>query len=182
MEAVQQLMREHRQIERVLAALGHEMARVRAGAAPNLPGWEAAVSFLEKYETGLHHEKEDVLFAALRKSGLSHHDPVLERILHEHVRGKALRAEIRAALAACGTGSPDATEALLHATAQFNTLLVEHIGKEDDFLYPMAVRKLPPRMLEKLPAAYAQLDREYGGSLAAAATEVERVLAAPTSR
>lgn len=182
MEAVQELMREHRQIERVLTALDHEVARVRAGAPPNLGGWEAAVAFLEKYETGLHHEKEDVLFAALRKSGLGHHDPVLERILHEHVRGKALRAEIRAALAACGTGTPGANEALVHATAQFSALLVEHIGKEDDFLYPMAVRKVPPRMLEKIPAAYAQLDREYGGSISAAAAEVERVLAAPTPR
>lgn len=173
-------MREHRQIERVLESLRREVERVRAGAAPNVTGWRAAITFLERYEAGLHHEKEDVLFVALRRSGLTAHDPTLETILHEHVRGKSLRQQMRTALERLSDEGAHAREALALATAQFIALLTEHIGKEDDFLYPMAARKVPPRMLEKIPAAYAQLDREYQVPIADAASEVERVLAAPT--
>ncbi len=175
LDPIELLMREHRQIERVLAVLVDEVAAVRAGGRPSIRVFTAAARFIRRYGDGVHHAKEeDVLFPAMVECGVPIDTGPVACMLREHGHGRAMLKQIDQSLTALGDGDREAQPLLLEAASGYAQHLAAHIGREDGFIYPLARQAVPEALLARMPAYFAQLDRALPLTLATAASEVER--------
>jgi hemerythrin-like domain-containing protein len=151
-KAIEVLMSEHRLIERVLGSMETFAIEVRSGApaAGTVVGDYAR--FLAGFTDGCHHGKEeDILFRRLAERGMPREAGPLAVMLHEHQQGRAHVGALSAAASAAGPA--DSRVVLEHAEA-YVPLLRQHIFKEDNVLYPMALRMLSPSELDAIDAAF----------------------------
>jgi hemerythrin-like domain-containing protein len=148
------LVAEHDHIQSVITAL-HDYAGLHAQDDPDpRPTIAKFVHFFREYlDSWHHHKEEDLLFDVMVRAGMPKSSGPIACMLHEHEAG---RAQVRA-LAALAEGkgplSRDELGALVEATHAFAAVLVPHIGKENQVLYPMAERMLPPEVLDALDEA-----------------------------
>lgn len=162
--AIDELMDEHRVIERVLDAL-EGFSRQTTGASEDERRSVAGfVGFFRGFADRCHHGKEeDRLFARMVECGMPREAGPIAVMLAEHAIGR----EHVAALAAVGDGvGPLDTrerEFVRRHAGEFAAMLRAHIRKEDDVLYPMAVRLLPPPVMERLAEEFAAFEREVAG-------------------
>lgn len=139
--SITRLVEEHEMILNVLASLEHSVGRP-ADLWPY-------VEFFSSYVDAHHHEKEEaILFEAMSQHGFSFEGGPLACMMHEHDAGRELVQALRAA-ASKETWSA-AFRAHAHETMRaFAELLRLHIHKENQVLYPMAIKHLPAEtMLE----------------------------------
>ena len=141
---IETLMAEHRFIEKLLGALAGYARRLGDGDAPR-EDLAKFVSILRDFADACHHGKEeDILFTAMVAAGIPSEGGPIAVMLREHVMG---RAEIKAmADVAEGSGpfGDKEKESVTRAAGAYVDLLRAHIIKEDQILYPMAERVLPP--------------------------------------
>jgi hemerythrin-like domain-containing protein len=148
------LVSEHERILAVIAAL-HDFAALHAQDEPDARMTLGKfVQFLREYTDGWHHIKEeDLLFTTMIRAGFpKDHGPVA-CMLKEHELGRAHVA----ALAGLARGAGPLTARELAELAEhvmgYARLLVAHIAKENQMLYPMAERNLPGEILDALDEA-----------------------------
>jgi hemerythrin-like domain-containing protein len=148
------LMNEHRNIEKALAAL-ERMAESFAGKGridPEPAG--QAVEFLRLYADRLHHGKEEAnLFPAMEARGLPSDVGPTAVMREEHTMGRAFIKDMGDALGEGDTG------AFVDAARGYVALLREHIMKEDQVLFPMADRLLPPEDQDVLRGIFEKVER-----------------------
>jgi hemerythrin-like domain-containing protein len=134
---VNELMNDHRLIERVMSAL--EARLVEEGG--DFPGdfVAQALAFFVEFADGHHHYKEEEsLFPALAGHGVPVEGGPIGMMLHEHNLGRQLLAGIRDNLAAARGGDPEARAAVRRYAGDYVGLLRNHIWKEDNVLFRMA--------------------------------------------
>ena len=137
MQPIGPLMIEHRLIERMIALMGAEAARIRSGQAPDAEFIRTAVDFIRTYADKLHHGKEEnILFRDLAKKKMSaEHERIMRELVEEHVQG---RESVRRLVAARdqylrgGRGSAEAVAGQLEVLAKFYPA---HIVKEDKHFF-----------------------------------------------
>jgi len=152
---VDQLMDEHRLIERVLNALELRLARPDSGSFP-AAFVERALDFFRNFADGCHHYKEEqALFPMLKARGVPEQGGPIGCMLREHEAGRACLAGIRENLDAAGAGSAEAAAAIREHARRYVELLRQHIGKEDMILFQMAHRVLTPADTAALQADFA---------------------------
>jgi hemerythrin-like domain-containing protein len=159
-KSIENMMKEHRQIELVLGALETMALRIGLGMAPERETIRKFACFFQKYADRWHHGKEeDQLFVTMHKFGFPMEAGPLAVMLYEHNEG---RAHVRALAAVGALSGPLTPEELgrvqSHAEA-FVPLLRSHIGKEDNILYPMAEQSIPAPDLEALDAACSDFEQ-----------------------
>jgi hemerythrin-like domain-containing protein len=155
---VETLEGEHRVIQTVLDAMELEANSVQAGQPLRKPFWLGVSEFLEHFADGRHHAKEeDLLFPVLAERGIAEEGGPIGCMKHEHVEGRSLRQQIRAA-ATDGDGS-----SLVEASRQFVFLLREHIDKEEAVLFQLARRILSAEKTAALEEAFFRAEHEDGG-------------------
>jgi len=142
--AIALLRDEHREIERLLAALDHwagDVAADRGGDERN----EAArfVRVLRSFVADWHHAREEgILFQALDQACSSRERGPVLVMAHEHQLLDRLVAELEAlASSARPWGTPERERAIESATT-YGDLLRRHIVKEEAVVYPMAEARL----------------------------------------
>lgn len=145
---LKRLVAEHELIKRVLAAL----PALLAGSGPACPEGAAkarsVIRFIRSYADRHHHAKEEDILFRLFDPGLD----VLKAMLREHESG---RAHVRAAEAALDAGDgPGAAAALL----AYRELLLDHIKKEDEVLYPWMDRNLSMKLVGNLSRSFDEAD------------------------
>jgi hemerythrin-like domain-containing protein len=142
-KAIEVLMGEHRLIEQALGSLETYAREIRAGAPPLRAVIADYAAFFRGFADVCHHGKEeDILFRLMIERGFPREAGPLAVMYYEHELG---RGHVRA-IAAIGAGPGeeamgDAGELLKHADA-FIPLLRQHILKEDQVLYPLALQVL----------------------------------------
>jgi hemerythrin-like domain-containing protein len=179
------LTTEHRQIERVLAAVARA---VREGAATLAGGrqlpfeiFPAAVAFFRTFADGAHHVKEeDGLFAAMIGAGASSERGPVACMLRGHDTGRDLVAQISAALAAREGGERGWELDLLESAALYHDFLLEHITREDRFIYPLAAATVPVTVFDELDWRYRAGGADPG-AMVSAADRIEALAAASPS-
>jgi hemerythrin-like domain-containing protein len=161
MQLTQILSSEHRVIETVIAALDVAADRIDAGEAVR-PGFFAdAVRFIADFADGFHHGKEEgALFAALTRYGMPANGGPVGVMLHEHGRARELTGGLRDAATRWAGGDPDAAAVVVDYARAYNALLTQHIFKEDNILFPMAARVIPPQDEAAILDEYGRLERE----------------------
>lgn len=144
-DITQALVHEHRLILRMLAVLEKNALRTARGEYGDYRFYLDAVDFIRNYADRFHHAKEeDVLFEALVKNGMPRENSPVAAMLMEHDQGRAFVRGMAAAAGAALAGKPGQDAAIADNALGYVALLKEHIAKEDDILYPLAERVIPP--------------------------------------
>jgi len=171
MEAIENLMSEHRTILAAIEALVAFSDSVRHGAEDR-PELGRFVRFIKEFADQHHHGKEEgLLFEAMIEAGFPREMGPVGMMLHDHVLGRrfvATLAELAGQAAPWGHGE---RERLVVAAQGYAALLRAHIHKEDAILYPMAAQRLPPPLVARVEAGCAEADLAAGGARA----ELERL-------
>lgn len=166
-KAIQILMGEHRVIESVLGALERHAALVRGGLAVERPTVARFAVFFRDFADATHHGKEeDILFRKMAESGLPTESGPLAVMLHEHTLGRQQVGRLRGVGEGFGpAGATERTE-VLGATEQFVPLLLAHIQKEDNILYPMSERLISGAEFERMAEAFERFESTLTGERA----------------
>jgi hemerythrin-like domain-containing protein len=164
-KAIETLMHEHRVIEQVLDVLETRAERVREGGTVERAEIRELVEFLSGFADRCHHGKEeDLLFARMVEHGFPREQGPIGVMLHEHDLGRAHVRVLRAV--ADGTGPLGAAEreAFVGNALAYVPLLRQHIAKEDEILYPMALQALSSRDLDALIEGFSEFEESVMGA------------------
>lgn len=161
MRAIAVLMEEHRLIERVLDALETAAGALERGEAIRPGFFLDAAEFIAGFADGCHHHKEeDVLFGAIVASGMPANQGPIPVMLGEHEEGRAFTRAMRAAAGRLVAGDSTAARQVVANARGYVGLLRDHIGKEDEVLFPMADHILSDDRHEAVLADFARIGRE----------------------
>lgn len=130
---------EHKLILKVAHALNQHLLDVAPGAAFNYDLIDKSVSFFRLFADACHHGKEeDLLFPTMVDNGMPGDEGPIAMMLDEHKIGRAFVGRMAAAAPDARAGDPAANAELRNAAEGYIDLIVAHIGKEDDILFPIA--------------------------------------------
>lgn len=153
MYSIEQLELEHENINRVNAVIQTIALNILHGEEVPVEDLRNMVKFIQDYGDAYHHGKEEeILFSYM----LKHLGPVAEKLVRsgmyvEHDQGRALVLDLIAALDEYEKNPSDEGKIEILANALgYRRQLQSHITKENDVVYPFAVKNLDPEILEKI--------------------------------
>jgi hemerythrin-like domain-containing protein len=149
-KALEILMDEHRVIERVLASLETFAERLEDDADPRQALRDYARFFREFADRCHHAKEEDRLFVEMIGHGFPREQGPIAVMLSDHVEGRAHVGGIAKVGEGTGPLSADEVAVVRFHVHSYVPLLRSHIMKEDNVLYPMASRALPPEVMDRL--------------------------------
>ena len=164
MKPTQLLIEEHGVISGVLDALDAAATQAEEGR-PVRPGlFLEAADFIKGFTDDCHHRKEEaVLFKALVESGVPSQGGPIEMMLAEHEKGRRLTRAMRQAAEEWAAGDPSARQAVVENAQGYVSLLRSHIYKENNVLFPMADRVLPPEKQARVAEDFEHVEHEETG-------------------
>jgi hemerythrin-like domain-containing protein len=159
------LMSEHRVIEQVLGCLDKMADSAFEAGTLDVEGARDAISFIRTFADGCHHKKEeDRLFPALERHGMPHDAGPTSVMRHEHDLGRANVKRMDDAVSAFVRGDATAADRFAFEARGFCELLRDHIAKEDQVLFPMADRMLPPAVQDELMRSFEHAEKHEMGA------------------
>jgi hemerythrin-like domain-containing protein len=157
------LEREHRFIEKVVAACLATAEEIDAGGAIDADFLRRITEFMRSYADKCHHGKEEILlFPALVRKGVPMTGCPIGALTAEHVQGRHLVGGLVDSVALLGQADPEARAAILENLRGINRLYPNHIWKEDYLLFPMTLKVMPEPDLADLQEKFEQVDRSMG--------------------
>lgn len=142
---IEVLLGEHRTILQVLDEVDRESRHLEADGTWRESFWHDVLRFVEEFDEGLHHRKEEhLLFPALEAAGLSPSTGPTAVLRDEHLRCQFWRRRLESAL-----HDRDRTR-LAAASANYLDLTRAHVLKENQILFPLAQRLLAADELDRL--------------------------------
>ena len=165
-KCVESMVQEHEVIVGVLASVQAMADKLSAGEKVDRQDVADFGRFFRDFADKCHHGKEeDRLFVKMVEVGFPQDSGPIAVMLSEHNEG---RQEVRGLLE-IGAGAGPLTEAeksrAIQYAIQFVPLLYAHIQKENNILYPMAQRAIPPEDFERLDQSCEAFDQEIGRQL-----------------
>jgi len=161
--AIDILMQEHRNIERVLDAMEVMVDRLERGGDVRPAFFLEAAGFFAEYADRVHHHKEeDVLFGSIIAGGMPAEQGPIPVMLMEHEQGRVFTRGIRDAARTLEAGDDSARRELVSQARGYIALLRDHIAKEDEVLFPMAEELLSVAAQAEVLEAFGQAEREDG--------------------
>jgi hemerythrin-like domain-containing protein len=165
MLATQTLMDEHRIIERVLVAMQVAVSRLSRGEEVRPAFFVSAALFIKNFADGCHHKKEEgVLFVAMIESGIPAEGGPVSVMLAEHEKARLFTHAMRDAAQKWETGDKSAVPAVIQNAQGYVALLRQHIYKEDNILFPMADRVIPPDRQARVAEDFERIEQEEIGA------------------
>lgn len=163
---LQDLVNEHANIKRVIAALPALAETLRPGLTPSTRQAVAeTLDFIRQYADRFHHAKEEeILFTYF-----DHGSDILAVMHKEHEIG---RGHVRAAAAALEQGD---TPAVIEHLNAYGALLTEHIRKEDEILYPWMNSLLTDSQVGQLFTKFGVVDKQFAAEIKTSLAVAERL-------
>jgi hemerythrin-like domain-containing protein len=155
------LMIEHRLIERMIKVMKSEIDVMKKTGRARPEFIDEAVDFIRTYADRCHHGKEeDILFRRLSERKVSdHHRQIMDELLEEHVRARALTASLVAAKERYVAGDREASrdiEAVMLALVDFYPI---HIEKEDRHFFIPCMEYFSNHEQDVMLEAFWEFDR-----------------------
>ena len=165
MDIIQTLMAEHRLIDKGLDALEAYATALDGGIDVPREDLGLFAQFIREYaDTGHHGKEEDILFAIMNEHGFPRDGGPVGVMLVEHDEGRRLVGILREIATTSGAWSGADRARASDAAHAFVSLLKAHIYKEDNILYPMAERHLPPGVLDEATRRAVAFDQARAAS------------------
>jgi len=178
MDPIKKLMEEHRVIETVIGALPAFSASLDEGAESARQDLAGFVTFIRKFADAYHHGKEeDMLFTAMVESGMPREGGPIAVMFADHEQGRAYVATLKKVAEAAGPLSADEITEVRFAAAGYADLLHDHIMKEDQILYPMALKVVPAERLEAMAAQFTEYEARESAAAEVLASEAAELVA-----
>lgn len=136
------LMQDHEITERVFAAMEQALAS-EAGPSPVMVA--KLHEYVRDYVDQCHNMKEEKhLFPLIEERGIPREGGPLAVMLQEHDKARSLLARLSPVAAAVGAGDASKMKEFRAVFDEYAGLLKQHFWKENDILYPMALRVMNP--------------------------------------
>ena len=118
-----------------------------------------ALDFFRHFADGCHHAKEEnLLFPLLQERGMPAQGGPICCMLAEHDEGRGYLKAVRENLEAANLGSADAQRTIYRNAGAYIQMLRQHIQKEDNVLFRMAVKMLEPDDVAELGRQFAAIE------------------------
>lgn len=164
MKATDVLMEEHRVIERVIAVLEKAAEKLEQGQAVRTELFIEAADFIQGFADGCHHRKEEgVLFKSLEDHGMPVQGSPVGVMLMEHYQARFYTRNLRSAALQLAGGDSNAAFAVIKNAREYALLLRQHIQKEDQILFPMANRIIPPEFHDRVWQGFEHVEHAETG-------------------
>lgn len=165
MNAIKELKNEHEAVRltlNILEKIGQQVAESNQISAPE--HLDQLFEFFTIFVDRCHHGKEEeLLFPALEKVGISREGGPIGVMLNEHQQGRDLIKKMKGLKDQILKGDAFAVESLNESIAAYTRLLNFHIDKENNVLFPMAVRNLSEDRLQELKEGFDKIETEKIG-------------------
>lgn len=159
MTATEELRHEHEMALLVLQGAQETAAQIDENGLLPATRIDEMLDFFRNFLDRCHHAKEERhLFPKILKKGSEADRQLVAELLAEHERGRKLVPEIAAGLAA-----PPEEARVASALRAYAALLRQHIGKENDRLFPAADKLLSDREQKEMEGAFARIEAEEMG-------------------
>ncbi|MFV1998971.1 MAG: hemerythrin domain-containing protein [Acidimicrobiia bacterium] len=146
---------EHQLILEVSNALDQLLRDAAGGASLDYDTVGTCITFFRLFADACHHGKEeDLLFPELERAGLPHDTGPIAVMLSEHEQGRAFVRTMAASIEQARSGDERAQTELRTSAGDFISLIVSHIGKENNVLFNMADGMIVGPDCRELCAAY----------------------------
>lgn len=153
------LKRDHEVTERVFAAMEAKFSC----ADPPPPALVGLLVQYLHYVDQCHNQKEELhLFPRLEEMGMPRHGGPLGVMLQEHDRAREILARLAPLATAYAAGDRQTLAELAAAFAEYAALCKDHFWKENDILYPMALRMLDDGQAAEVVAGIEQVEAALG--------------------
>lgn len=158
MKPTEQLMKEHRLIEKILEVLGSLAADAERGTGPDPDRARDTLTFFREFADRCHHGKEEKhLFPKLGEHGYGPTMGPVAVMLGEHEQG---RAHLRAVGEALSDLSLDGARLRFASAARgYIELLSAHIYKEDNILFQLADSVFTQEDQKAVEAGFDEVER-----------------------
>jgi len=147
------LSEEHQNILKVIDSVLIECKKLEEGKEFDKRFFEKTIEFIRDYADTYHHAKEEeILFKIMLESTDNMHCNPIPVMLDEHELGRNYVSGMIEGLA-----GNDTTKVIENAQG-YGFLLMDHIYKEDNILYPMAEEALTEEQKEKVLQLYDEVE------------------------
>ena len=161
---IEQLVREHDLILRVLRALERLTDRLEGGENLSPDLFLRAADFIQNFADRYHHAKEeDILFKWMGERGVPVQGGPIGVMLYEHTLGRQYRQGLETGARKLQQGNPEGVAEIAENARGFIQLLSQHILKENNVLYPMAERVIPQSDMARMAEAFNEVRKEVRG-------------------
>lgn len=166
MNAIDELVTEHEAVKLTLKVLGRINFEIeKTGEIGHPEHLKQLFEFFSVFVDKCHHGKEeDLLFPAMEKVGVSREGGPIGVMLKEHQQGRDLVAEMKAALSEYENGDGDGASKLKAHAESYISLLNQHIDKENNVLFPMAVKHLEGGDLTEMKKGFDRIETDRIGA------------------
>ncbi len=142
---------EHVFIKKILALIPEKISAIDISTPDGKETLGECLNFIRNYADKYHHAKEeDLLFKYFDGSS-----EIIKVMLTDHVNGRNF---VKGAAAALDAGKKD--EMIKNLTS-FRNLLIEHIKREDEILYPWMDREMNMKQVGELYSECLKVDEAY---------------------
>ena len=156
------LMMEHRLIERMIAAIRGEVARIRENPVFDASMITIGVDFIRMYANRIHHGKEEnILFRELAKKDISEeHRAMMDELIAEHVWARQRVAELVAAVDLAQRDGHDVRDEVVKVLEQIVAFYPKHIKKEDKEFFIPVMDYFSAEEKDAMLSEYRKFDRK----------------------
>lgn len=155
------LVEEHRLIKRMLTLIEQFAPQTAEGTFTDWQFYLDGVDFIRHYADRFHHAKEeDILFEALVANGMPRQNSPVAAMLMEHDLGRSYVKAMEEAARKAMAGESEQQRIISENALAYAALLREHIGKEDEILYPLAERVIPESMRDGIITGYDAAEKK----------------------
>ncbi|MBW2427872.1 MAG: hemerythrin domain-containing protein [Deltaproteobacteria bacterium] len=166
MDAINELLAEHEAVRitlKILKRIGQEIDKT--GKLSNPEHLEQLFDFFSTFVDRCHHSKEEeLLFPALEEVGVSRAGGPVGVMLKEHQQGRDLVTKMKTAINQYLNADNDAIQEFQQHANDYTTLLDFHIDKENNVLFPMALKHLPESKLAELKKGFDRIETDKIGA------------------
>ncbi len=160
----EQLKEEHAGIKLMLDILAKVGDRLESGERVDQRHLDQILEFLKVFVDKCHHAKEeDILFPAMERAGVPGEGGPIGVMLAEHRLGRENIKGMSEAAAKLGRGDRGASSQFVQNARSYIELLLAHIEKENEILYPMADSHIPKKTQEEILADFEKVEEERVG-------------------
>ncbi|MFA6448341.1 MAG: hemerythrin domain-containing protein [bacterium] len=157
------LMIEHRLIEKMIALMKSEAAKIGETKRAGVKLIDTAIDFVRTYADALHHGKEEqILFRDLANKPLSdEHRMIMDELIEEHKKGRANVRELIAARERYMNGDEAALNDIAASLESIAGFYPGHIEKEDKRFFLPIMKYFTKEEQDAMLAEFEMFDQNF---------------------